>query len=972
MKPTLYALAALCLAPVAAAQQHVKVNSLALQPNNPGRLWVCNRDNDSVSVVDLATNSVVAQIPVGVDPRTIAFSADGARAFVTNKRGNISRDANEIVGFAAGSIPGTVSVINVGSLSVQTTLSGVGVEPYGVAVSPNGKYFVVGGQRSATLRFYDASSLVQLAAVDFPADLSQIPAGLTMADVDANRDGIADLSNPRGFAIWSDSSKLVVTHHKSPYLSVVNVALDAQGLPTGASVASKISTDDYAFDPVFNPTPVRIVKSQGEPRFLEDVAISPDGTRALVPHVLANVNHDVNFGFGGVLAGDFANRIYPALTMVDLATRTFGVAGDASRRLHNELADTQTPAEYVPFGFAATPPGADRLSLGGSGVPALGGSMTLKLDGLRPGDTAQLIVGMREQAPAGPVGGTGAIYVDPRVTIPFAGDSASFSIPANPLYDGLVLVVQARIVRSSRVYLSNGVRVHVRSQNNAVNKLGHMAGQPGLVSYNAAGNRVLLLNRGSEDVFLYKVAGSDFEFMTVYPPRLNHQPRAALDTTSPLGDIPLGMVVVDDASTQNDDALVYVHNEGNRTVSTLRVNWKTGEIAKEKGQIGLLTTPDRMTASQVLGQEMFEDASRPQTSGHFNNSCASCHFEGGEDANVWQRPAGPRSTMPMYGGIRATGLLLWKGVRLNAGETGPMFHGENGGTGAFTQAEQQAMIDFHETLPIPLNPHRDPANFGLTAQARLGKDLFFGLNDTGLNPTGRTAGCAVCHPREVVSGQLPGPRFFTQDFLNPVLTSGDNIGPTLDPNCFSLRENIVAINIRNINSGLNVDEDGDGIADVDRNSDGYSDLESYTPMNVDSDDDFMRDDGNSYDCPCDPAVDGNCDAATSKRIFTRSSTLFSIPTKLGVFGTGPYFHDHSSFTLRALLDPESQSVSPVYGSPAFPGQTPYPALGKFFNEFHDVRGHEQFVQGASKVQTTLNSVNVQADIEALLAYVKSL
>ena len=971
MKTTLFALTALCLAPAAVAQ-HVKVNSLGLQPGNPTRLWVCNRDNDSVSVINLTTNAVVAQIPVGVDPRTIAFSADGSRAFVTNKRGNISRDANEITGFPAGSQPGTVSVINTSTMAVQTTLAGAGVEPYGVAMAPNGKYFVVGAHRSSTLHFYDAATLVEVARLDYPADLSKITAPLTMADVDANRDGIPDLGSPRGFTIWSDSSKLVVTHHKSPYLSVVNVALNAQGIPTGATVASKISTDDYDLDPVFNPTPVRIIKSQGEPRFLEDVDVSPDGTRALVPHVLANVNHDVNFAFGGALEGDHANRIYPALTMVDLVTRSYGVTGDASRRLHHEIADTRTPAEYSPFGYAATPVGGDRLSLGGAGIPVLGGQVQLKLDGLRPGDIAQLIVGMRELNTNSPYTAPGVVYVDPRVTRPFVSDTARFSIPNLPTYDGLTLIVQARVVRGSQTYLSNGVRVHVRSQHNATNKLGHHAGQPGLVSYNAAGNRVLLLNRGSEDLFLYKVNGSDFEYMTAFPPRFRHQERAPLDTTTPMGDIPLGMVVVDDASTQNDDALVYIHNEGNRTVSTLRVNWKTGEIAKERSQIGLLTTPDRMTASQVLGQEMFEDASRAQIAGHFNNSCASCHFEGGEDGLVWQRPAGPRSTMPMYGGIRATGLLLWKGQRLNAGETGPMFHGENGGTGAFTPAEQQAMIDFHETLPIPLNPHRDPTTFGLTAQALVGKDLFFGINDTGLNPNLRNAGCAVCHPRELTSGSLAGPRFFTQDFLNPLLTTGDNIGPALDPSCFSLRENIVALNIRNINSGLNVDENGDGVPDADRNADGYNDLETYVPMNDDGHDDFRRDDANSYDCPCDPTVDGNCDAATSTRVFTRDPGGFSIPTKLGLFATGPYFHDHSTFSLRSLVDPQTQMTSPIYGTPAFPGQTPYPGLYKFFNEFHDVRGHEQFVQGASKVQTTLNSPNVDADIEAILAYIKSL
>jgi hypothetical protein len=192
------------------------------------------------------------------------------------------------------------------------------------------------------------------------------------------------------------------------------------------------------------------------------------------------------------------------------------------------------------------------------------------------------------------------------------------------------------------------------------------------------------------------------------------------------------------------------------------------------------------------------------------------------------------------------------------------------------------------------------------------------------------------------------------------------------PSCFSLRENIVALNIRNINSGLNVDENGDGVPDADRNADGYNDLETYVPMNDDGHDDFRRDDANSYDCPCDPTVDGNCDAATSTRVFTRDPGGFSIPTKLGLFATGPYFHDHSTFSLRSLVDPQTQMTSPIYGTPAFPGQTPYPGLYKFFNEFHDVRGHEQFVQGASKVQTTLNSPNVEADIEAILAYIKSL
>jgi hypothetical protein len=138
-------------------------------------------------------------------------------------------------------------------------------------------------------------------------------------------------------------------------------------------------------------------------------------------------------------------------------------------------------------------------------------------------------------------------------------------------------------------------------------------------------------------------------------------------------------------------------------------------------------------------------------------------------------------------------------------------------------------------------------------------------------------------------------------------------------------------------------------------------------MNWDGTSDFTRDDPNSYQCPSDPN-----DPNSPPKVFMRDMRNFSIPTKLGVFSTGPYFHDHSAQTLRAIVDPEVQEFSRKYGSPAFSSQAPYPGLQKFYNEFHDIRGHEQFVPLASKVQLNLQSTDVQADIDAILAYIQSL
>ena len=958
-----------------AAAQHAQSSAVIADPTNPERVWVANRDNDTVSLVDVATSSVIAEIPVGIHPRSVALSADGARLFVANQRGNVELERNFVLGaFTPADQFGTVSVIDTSSLTLQTTLTHVGVEPYGLAVAPNGKYFAVTGFRSGTLKLYDASSLVEVASFQFDNNLNFVPAGKTIADVDANMDGIADLGDPRGFTIHANSERIYVTHNKSPYVSVLGVTLDVNGLPTAVTLLSKIDTNEYPVDTFRNPVPIQVVESQGLPRFLEEIALSPDGELGFVPHVLHNVNHDVNHDFSAEISGDFANRVYPALTVVDLVANSYAAPGDASNRLHHEWADDPTPAEYASYGKGKTMISTGNpITIGGVGDPLIGGQVELVVSGWMPGDTVTVLVGNLDTNQ--PFGGAGTLLVKTRFQFNTLNGTVTINVVNNPTLDGFVGRAQALVTDgvTGEQSLSNGVRFRLRSQPGiAANQMGHRAGHPSRVSFSPSGDQVLMLNRGSEDLFLYDRNGSDLQLRSVYPPRLGFVPREALDETTPMGDVPLGMFVVPDLTTANDDALVYIINEGTRTLSTLRVDWETGAIQPVGSQIKTITGVDAFTVSERLGFELFEDASRAQTAGNFNNSCASCHFEGGDDANVWQRPDGPRSTMPVYGGTRGTGLVLWKGVRLHMGETAPMFTGENGGTDILTPEEKQGLVDYHERVAFPLNPNLDQITKDLTPLAALGQDLFFGTNDTGLNPAARSAGCATCHPRVETGPTNPGPRFFTVDALDPLLVNGGDLG-LLDPDCFSLRENIIAINIRNVNSGVNVDVDNDGFPDPDRNGDGFIDIETYTPMNVDTDSDFTRDDPNSYMCPCDPINDPNCDPLHPFRTFTRGAEKFTIPTKLGVFSTGPYFHDHAAFTLRSITDPSSQmDMSPgsIYGNGAYNDPNARPGLMKSFNEFHDIRGHG--LPAFSKVQATLNSTDKDADIEAILAFIQSL
>src|SRR5438309_77550 len=85
------------------------------------RAYVTNGGDNTVSVIDTATNTVVATIPVRLFPGELAITPDGTRAYVTSPGG------------------ATVSVIDTATNTVVATINfPFGVSPYGVAITPDG------------------------------------------------------------------------------------------------------------------------------------------------------------------------------------------------------------------------------------------------------------------------------------------------------------------------------------------------------------------------------------------------------------------------------------------------------------------------------------------------------------------------------------------------------------------------------------------------------------------------------------------------------------------------------------------------------------------------------------------------------------------------------------------------------------------------------------------------------------------
>ena len=109
-------------------------------------LAVANPDNDSVSLFDLRNNTTVrlAEIGVGDEPNGVALSPDGSRLYVAN------------------TVNGTVTVLSVdragGSYSTVIATITVGTEPYGLALTPSGRKLYVTNSRSNSVSVIDTTT----------------------------------------------------------------------------------------------------------------------------------------------------------------------------------------------------------------------------------------------------------------------------------------------------------------------------------------------------------------------------------------------------------------------------------------------------------------------------------------------------------------------------------------------------------------------------------------------------------------------------------------------------------------------------------------------------------------------------------------------------------------------------------------------------------------------------------------------
>lgn len=224
---------------------------------NAQNAYITNYNASTVSVIETATNTVTATIPVGRGPDGVAVTPGGAKAYIANQ------------------IDGTVSVIDTATNTVTATIPNTvgGYRPDGIAVSPDGAKVYVTGQNSS-----DSDNTVSVIATASNAVVARIPVG----------------NIPIGVAVSPDGAKVYVTNQNSGSVSVIAAASNTvvATIPVGAFPFGVAVTPDGAQAMVANygsgtvsviaTATNTVVATIPVGNGTWGVAVTPDGAKAYV------------------------------------------------------------------------------------------------------------------------------------------------------------------------------------------------------------------------------------------------------------------------------------------------------------------------------------------------------------------------------------------------------------------------------------------------------------------------------------------------------------------------------------------------------------------------------------------------------------------------------------------------------------------------------------------------------------------
>ena len=271
------------------------------------RVWLVNQDNDSVSVFDAVTNARLQEIAVGAGPRSIAIAPDG-RLWVTSKFGT------------------SINILSPSTLAVAQTITlPAGSLPFGIVFASAANTAFVALEGSGAVLKLNGTS------------------GVTLASLSVG-------SNPRHLAIDGAGTNLYVSRFvtpRQPGEETAVVGTQIGGNPTGGEVLVVDASGMTLLRTIVlrhSDKPDAENQGGGVPNYLGAVAISPDGTSAIVPSKQDNVAR------GTLRSGanlTFQNTVRAISSRIDLAAGT----EDYAHRIDHDNSSVAAATVFDPNGI---------------------------------------------------------------------------------------------------------------------------------------------------------------------------------------------------------------------------------------------------------------------------------------------------------------------------------------------------------------------------------------------------------------------------------------------------------------------------------------------------------------------------------------------------------------------------------------------------------------------------------------------
>jgi YVTN family beta-propeller protein len=255
------------------------------------RVFVVNPDNDTVTAVDLSTDTAVWEVPVGSHPASVALGADGSLWVVC-------RDSDTIVVLSSAS----------GSTLGEIPLD-YGAAPVALAATLDGATMLVSLEGQRSLARFDVGSRMQTGSVALGPW-------------------------PRAIAVTADGSRALVTRFISGEHegSVYDVSLaGSMSLTRIVRLGRDHSTDGSA-------------SGRGVPNYLAGIRIDPDGARAWVVGKKDNTTRGTFFAPTMVPGQD--STVRAMLALIDLSANQ----EDSSLRLDIDNSDSPSAIAFSPRG----------------------------------------------------------------------------------------------------------------------------------------------------------------------------------------------------------------------------------------------------------------------------------------------------------------------------------------------------------------------------------------------------------------------------------------------------------------------------------------------------------------------------------------------------------------------------------------------------------------------------------------------